>query len=102
MLQERNQTCRNRCNLLWGNIHIVNLCRRNNRIISILTALNHVADKCTLFCQRSITLTDDLSLLILSCQVNNIIVVHINLAIVHLTVRSYNKAEVIDLCIHTE
>ena len=102
MLQEWNQTCWNRCNLLWRNIHIVNLWRWNNWIISILTALNHVADKCTIFCQRSITLTDDLSLLILSCQVNNIIIVHINLAIVHLTVRSYDKAEVIDLCIHTE
>ena len=102
MLQEWNQTCWYRSNLLRWHVNIINVCRRNNWVISILTALNNVTDKFTFFCQRSITLTNNLSLFILSGQEYNISIIHVHLAVVNLTVRSNDKAKVIDLCIHTE
>ena len=90
MLQEWNQTCGYRSNLLWRDVNIINLIRTNNRIISILTTLYYITNERTINSQRRITLTDNIRLFIFSSQVYNILISHIDLAIIHLTVRSNN------------
>ena len=102
MLQERNQTSRNRSNLLGRHINKVNLRRLYNWIISILTTFYNITDERTIFRQRSISLTDNLILLILSSEIYHILVVHIHLTVCYLTIRSDDKSKVINLCIHTE
>ena len=102
MLQEWNQTCGYRSNLLWRDVNIINLIRTYNRIISILTTLYYITNERTINSQRRITLTDNLRLFIFSSQVYNILISHIDLAIIHLTVRSNDKTKIINLCIHTE
>ena len=59
VLQERNERCSDRGNLLGRHVHQVNICRGNNREICILTTLHHLTDKCTVVVQRGITLTND-------------------------------------------
>jgi DNA-directed RNA polymerase beta subunit len=62
MLQEWNQTCGYRSNLLWRDVNIINLIRTYNRIISILTTLYYITNERTINSQRRITLTDNLRL----------------------------------------
>ena len=102
MLKEWNKSGRNRCYLLWSNVHKVYLRRRNNREVCILTTLNDLTNEGTVVVQRSISLTDDMFFLFLCSKVNNIVVVEVYNRIHNLTVRSFNETEVVDLCIHTE
>ena len=67
MLQEWNQTSWYRRNLLWRNINKWNRIRSNNWIVSILTTLNDVTNKCTICIQWSITLSDNPILFLFSC-----------------------------------
>ena len=102
MLQERNQTCRHRSNLLRRHINKVDRIWPDNRIISILTALDRFTDERTVIVQRRIALSDNLVFLLFRCQENDILVVHIHLGILHTAVRGHDEAEVVDLGIHTK
>ena len=102
MFKEGNQRCSDRSNLLRSNVHQLYFRRFYNRIIGILTRLNLITDKCTVIIQRSITLCYDLSFFFLSRQVNESILRQIYLSVIYLTVRSFNKAEIINLSKHTK
>ena len=102
MLEERDKSCRHRGNLLRRDIHKVDILWRHYRIIGILTALDSLADERTIVVQRSITLTDNLLLFLLSGEVDNILILHVDLCVLNLSIRSNDKSEVVDLCIHAE
>ena len=71
MLQERNQRCGNRSNLLRSHVHQIHIRRGNNRIIVILTTLYFLTDKRTVIIQRRITLSDNLAFFLFCCQIFN-------------------------------
>ena len=102
VLEERNQSCGNRRNLLRCYVHEVYLCGRNNGEVGILAAFHHFADKRTVVVQRGITLTDDVVFLFFSCQINHVLVLQVYNAILHLTVRSLDEAKLIDLSVYAE
>ena len=102
VLQERNKASRNRANLLRSHVHQVNICRRHNGEVGILTTLNEVADESAIGTQRSVTLTDDVILLFLSGKINHIFVLQVNYAVNNLSIRCLDEAEVVDSGIYTE
>ena len=102
MLKEWNQTCCNRCYLLWRNVHKVNLIRINNREVSILTALYIATDERTVIIQRSVALTYDMVFLLLCGEINHILVLQVNHTILNLSVWSLNESKLVNLCINTE
>ena len=102
MLQERNQRSGNRGNLLWRDVHQVDIRRRNNGEVGILTALHHFADEGAIVVQRGITLTDDVLSLLLGCQIYNLIIIKVGNTSLNLTIRCLNKAQFIYLGIDTE
>ena len=102
VLQERNEAGRYRGNLLRADIHEVHLIGRNNRIISILTALDHLADEVSVGRKGRVALTDNLLFLFLGGEIDDVVVVHIDNRIVHLAVRSDDEAQVVDLGIDAE
>ena len=75
---------------------------RNHREVGILTALDNVADECSIIIKRSITLTYDVVLFLLSRQVNNILVLKVGNTVDNLTVRSLDEAQLVNLCIYTK
>ena len=102
VLEEWNQRCSDRGNLLWRYIHEVDICRWNYWEVGILTALYNRTDKCTIIIQRCITLTDDVLSLFLSCQIYDTVVAQISYTIFYLTVRSLDESELINLSIYTQ
>ena len=102
VFQERNQRSGDRGNLLWRNIHQVYLRRRHNGEVGILTTLNNRTDEGTIIVQRCITLTDNVVLFLFGSQINDIVVVQVGNTILHLTVRSRDKAKLVNLCIDTQ
>ena len=102
MLEERNQRSSDRCDLLRRNVHQVYIRRRNDREVCVLTTLDNFTDESTIIIQRGIALSDNVLSLLLGCQVDDIIVIEIGHTILHLTVRGLDKAELINLCIHTK
>ena len=102
MLEERNESGRNRTNLLRSNVHEVYLCGRNNGEVGILTALNDVADECSIGTEGCVALTDNVILLLFRGKINHILVLEVYNSVVNLTVRSLYEAEVVDLCIYAE
>ena len=52
--------------------------------------------------ERSITLCNEVRLLVLSTQINNMIVIKVHYAIFRLTIRGLDESEVVDLRIDTE
>ena len=96
MLQERNQRSCNRSNLLGRYVHQFHLGRRNHRIVGILTGFYFITYKSTVIVQRSITLRNNLGFLFFCGEVNQTFVRKVNLTICHLTVRSFNEAELVD------
>ena len=102
MLQEWNQTCRNRSNLLWRHVDKSNRIWIYNRVVSILTTLNKVTNKCTISIQWCITLSNNLIFLFLCSQEEYILIIHIHLSIFNTTIWCNDKAKIINLCIHTE
>ena len=99
VLQERNQTSRHRGNLLRRHVHEVNLRRSNHGEVGVLTTLHISANERTVLLQRGIALTDDVLSLFFSSQVDHILVLEINHAVVHLAIRSFNEAKLVDGCI---
>ena len=102
VLEERNERCGDRGNLLRRYVHQVYICRRNYREVGILTALNNLTDKCTIIVQRGITLSDDMLRLFLGSKIYDIVIIQIGNTILHLTIRCLDKAKLIDLCIDTQ
>ena len=102
VLQERNERGCNRSYLLRRHIHEVDLGRRNDGEVGILTALYDVTDKRSVIIQRGITLTDDIIGFVLSCQIDDLVIIEIGNSILHLTVRCLDKAKLIDLSIDTK
>ena len=102
MFQERNQWSRDWCNLLRRNVHQINLCRFNNREVSILTRFNFVTHKCTVIIQRSISLCNNLFFLFFSSQINQTVIRKIHFSVFHLTVRSFDESQIINLSKYTQ
>ena len=102
MLQEGNQAGSNRSNLLRCHVHQINLSGRNNRIVIVATALNHLADKCTVFTQGGVTLTDNQFLLLFCTIISNAFGRKVYNTVLYLSIRSLNETEVVDLCIYTK
>ena len=102
VLEEWDKTRTDRSNLLWRYVHEVNLCRLYYREVCILTTLYHVAYESTVVVQRCVALTDDVVFLLLGSEVFYVCIVQVNYAVLNLTVRSLDKAEVVDLCVHTQ
>ena len=102
MLQEGNQTSSDRGNLLRSNVHQIHLCGRNNWVVIVATALNHLTDKRTILAQGSITLTDNKFLLFLCTIVSDTFGRKVNDTILYLSIGSLNKAKVVDLCVYTK
>ena len=102
MFQERNQRSGNRSNLLRRNVHQLNLIRSYNRIIGITTSFYFLTDESTVIVQRSITLSNDLVFFFFCRQVFDTFRRQINYSILYLTIRSYDKAQIVDLCIDTQ
>ena len=102
VLEERNQACRNRSNLHWRHVHKLNLVGSNHREVGIETRLNLGADKRTVVVERSVALCNNLAFLSLGSQINNIVVLEVDNAVCHLTVRSLDKAKLINLCINAK
>ena len=102
MLQEWNQRSCDRSNLLRRDVHQFHLVRLYDRIICIATSLNLTTDKRSIIIQRSITLSYNLILLFFGRQINDMVIVKIHFTTSNFAVRSFDKAKIIDLCIHTQ
>ena len=102
MLQEGNQAGSDRSNLLRCHVHQVNLSGRNNRIVIVATALNHLADKCTVLTQGGVTLTDNQLLLLFSTIISDAFGRKVHNTVLYLSIRSLYETEVVDLCIYTK
>ena len=102
MLQEGNQTSSDRGNLLRSNVHQIHLCGRNNWVVIVATALNHLTDKRTILAQGSITLTDNQFLLFLCAIISDTVRRKVNHTILYLSVWSLNETKVVYLCIYTK
>ncbi len=98
VLQEGNQGSSDRGNLLRSNVHQINLRGRNNRIVVVPTAFHTRTDEGAIVVQRSITLTNNLTFLLLGCHVTNTVVTEIHLAILYHTIGSLDEAKVVNLC----
>lgn len=70
--------------------------------VGVLTALYDRAYEAAVIIQRSVALTDDVLLLLLGCEIYNMVVVKIHYAVLHLTVRCLDESQIVDLGIHTE
>ena len=102
MLQEWDESGSDRSDLLWRNVHEVNICRWHDWEVGILTTLDNFTDERTVVIQRSISLTDHVVFLILSGKVNDILVLQVYNTVLNLTVWSLDESEFIYLGIHTE
>ncbi len=102
MLQERDERCCDRSDLSGRYIHKLHLGGGNDREVGVQTGLHAVIDELAVILHRSITLGYHLALLDLGSQVDNLVVVEIHHAILHLAVRCLDKAQIIDLGIDTE
>ena len=102
MLQERNQRSGNRGNLLRRYVNQVNIRWRDNREVSILTTLDNRTDKRTVFTQRSISLTNNVTFFFLCSQIDNILIVKIGNTLLYLTIWSLDETKFINLCIDTK
>ena len=56
----------------------------------------------TIVCQWGIALTDNLIFFFLGRKINDVIIINIGNTIYYLTIRRFNKAEVVNLCIDTK
>lgn len=92
MLKERDQRSSYRGYLLRRDVHKFNLFWRNYREIRITACLDTGAYKLTLLIVRSITLTNDLVLLFFGCQIFYLVIIEVDMAVLNLAIRSFNKS----------
>ena len=102
MLQERNQRCRNRSNLLGRYVHQFDFIRSNNRIVGILTGFYPVANESSVIVQRCIALSDNLFFFFLGCEVNQTFVRKVYLSVGHLAVGRLDETKLVDLGKHAK
>ena len=102
VLQEWNQRSSNRSNLLRSNVHHIYFCWSYKWEVSFKTCFNFVTNECTIFVQRSITLSYYKVFFFLSCQVNNIIIIEVYFTFFYFTIRCRDETEVIDFCVDTQ
>jgi hypothetical protein len=102
VLQEWDERCGDRGNLLRRYVHEVNVCRGHNGEVGVLTTLDDFTDKGSVVVQRGIALTDDVVLLLVGSEIDDIVVIEVGNTILYLTVRSRDEAEFINLGIDTE
>ena len=102
VFQERNQRCRDRCNLHRRYVHQLYFFRCNYREVGVKTRFNLVADKRTVVVQRSVTLSDNLAFFDFSSEVSHMAVVEVNLTVLNLSIWSLDKSEIVDFSINTQ
>ena len=102
VLQEGNKTCRYRCNLLRRHVHEVYLGRCSYGEVGILATFYHLADKGSVFVQRSITLSDDVVFFLFGGKIYQILIVEVYYAIGNITVRRFDKAKLVDVGVYAE
>ena len=101
VLQERDE---GRCygsDLAGRYVHEVDLRRRYDREVGTETGLDLGTDEATVLAERCVTLRYNLVLLILSGEVNDMVVIEVHDAVRHLTIRRLDEAEVVDLGVDT-
>ena len=102
VLQERNQRSRNRSDLLRSHIHQIHFRWSNYREVSTITSLNSITHEMPLIIQGRISLGNGHFFLLLCSIILQTFWREINLSILHFTIRSRNKAQIIDLRIDTQ
>ena len=71
VLEERNERCGDRSNLLRSNVHQVDFGRRHDGIVVVLTAFDDLADEGSIVAQGRVALTNDESFLFLGSEIGN-------------------------------
>ena len=99
VLEEGNERCSDRGNLLRSHVHKDHVGGGHNRIVGILTAFHLLQNEGAIGIQRGITLTDDFAFFFFGTEVNNVVVVEVDLRIGHIAIRCLDEAELVDLCI---
>ena len=102
MLKERDERCRDRCDLGGRHIHKLHLVGSHDGEVGVHTSLHAVVDEVALVIDRSVTLRNYLALLDFSGHVHDVVVVEVDPAVLHLAVRGLDETEIIDLGIHAE
>ena len=102
VLQEGDEACRYRCNLLRRHVHKVYLGRCNYGEVGILTAFNHLADKGPVFVQRCVTLSNNVIFFLFGGEIYQILIVEIYYAIGNVAVRRFDKAKFVDVGVYAE
>ena len=113
VLQEGNQSCCNRGNLLRSYVHELHFRRGNHGIVSILTTLYRLTDEATIFVQGCVTLTDDFAFFFFSTEIHCSAVVKIYFidivafsilltTVFDNTIWRFDEAEVVDFSIYAE
>ena len=100
ILQERNQGCSNRGNLVRRNVDQVDILLRKDRIVGQTTSFHLLAQHVVLV-HRRVGLSDTLVVFLFGGQEYRRLVEE-HLAVLHTTIRSLNKAEMVDLGEHAE
>ncbi len=93
MLKERDHSCSHRHQLLGRNIHIVNLIRFHFKEFTPFPRSDTFVCEGPVLVDRVVGLRDDERLLLISCDVFNLIA---DLPFFHLSVWCFNKTEFID------
>ena len=102
VLKERNKGCCDRGTLRRSYVHQAYFVRRYHRIILFISGFYARTDELTFIIERSVTLSYRVILFILSCEVDDTLVGKIHFTIGCLTIRRFDKAKAINLCINTE
>ena len=100
VLQERNQGCSDRGNLVRRDVDQVDILLRKDRIVGQTTGFHLLAQHVVLV-HRRVGLGDTLVVFLFGGQEYRRLVEE-HLAVLHTTIRSLDKAEVVDLGEHTE
>src|SRR5215217_7383218 len=95
MLQERNQGCGKTHNLVRRHVHEFYFFRIKDREVTCLTALDLIFNEVTLVIQRDVCLGDPREIFFFSTEVS--VALQVYFTTLHFTVRSFDKAHVIDL-----
>ena len=101
VLEERNECSSDRSDLTGCYVHEVDLRRRYDGEVGAQTGLDLGADERTVLAERCVTLCNHLVLLVLSRQINDMVVVEVHHAVSYLTIRGLDESEIVDLGVDT-
>ena len=102
MLQERNERSSDGGNLLRSHVHELNLRRRNDRIVCILTTLHLVTNEGAVIVQGSISLTNNLAFFFFSRKEHHVVIVKVHHGVFNLAIRGLNETEFVNLRINAK